>query len=160
MAPARPGWPSRPAPAWSSASRGVFLCELAPISTPDLVAGAVATALGFAPEVRTDLARLAGERVGPDPALLILDNCEHVREVAAAAARAVLEGAPGLRVLATSRERLRLPGETAWMLPGLEATDAIALLADRAAGLDPGFQATDLNHAALTEICRRLEGLP
>jgi predicted ATPase/DNA-binding CsgD family transcriptional regulator len=139
---------------------GVFTCELAPIADPMLVEAAVGAALGFPPEVRGDLGALTRERLGEDTALLVVDNCEHVRAQVASTLRMILKGAPGLRVLATSRERLRVAGETAWMLPSLSPDEALELLVARAAALDATFSVGPNNRAALSEICARLDGLP
>jgi predicted ATPase/DNA-binding CsgD family transcriptional regulator len=139
---------------------GVFTCELAPIADPTLVEAAVGAALGFPPEVRGDLGTLTRQHLGEDTALLVVDNCEHVRVQVASTLRTILKAAPGLRVLATSRERLRVASETAWMLPSLSPDDALKLLVMRAAALDATFQVGPDNRAALTEICARLDGLP
>jgi len=139
---------------------GVFTCELAPIADPTLVEAAVGAALGFPPEVRGDLGALTRQHLGEDTALLVVDNCEHVRAQIASTLRMIIKAAPGLRVLATSRERLRVAGETAWMLPSLSPDEALELLVARAAALDATFSVGSNNRAALTEICARLDGLP
>jgi len=139
---------------------GVFICELAAIGDPTLVQAAIAASLGFAPEVRGDFGARARERIGEDSALLLVDNCEHVRAQVALTLRTLLEAAPGLRVLATSRERLRMTGETAWTLPPLNPKEAFLLLVTRAAAIDASFGVGLDNRAALTEICARLDGLP
>ncbi|MFD0743624.1 BTAD domain-containing putative transcriptional regulator [Phytohabitans flavus] len=108
------------------------------------------------------LAAALGER----RALLLLDNCEHVIEPVADLVAALLAAAPGLRVLATSREPLRLRGEARWELPPLEVRDtddpprlvessAVRLFLSRA-GLDPATESL----ADVAEICRRLDGIP
>ncbi|HXB04196.1 MAG TPA: LuxR C-terminal-related transcriptional regulator [Candidatus Angelobacter sp.] len=139
---------------------GLFTCELAPIADPTLVEAAVGAALGLPPEARGDLGTLTRQHLGEDTALLVVDNCEHVRAQVASTLRIIIKSAPGLRVLATSRERLRVAGETAWMLPSLSPDDALELLVRRAAALDATFQVGPDNRAALAEICARLEGLP
>jgi predicted ATPase/DNA-binding SARP family transcriptional activator len=105
--------------------------------------------------------------------LLVLDNCEHVIAPAAALAALLLRAAPGLRVLATSREPLEVPGELRWDVPPLELpgpaeadpaalskSSAVRLFVDRAAGADPAFQLGTGNAHAVTRICRRLDGIP
>jgi predicted ATPase/DNA-binding CsgD family transcriptional regulator len=139
---------------------GVFTCELAPVADSTLVEAAVTSAFGFPPEVRGDVGALTRQRLGEDSGLLVIDNCEHVRAQVASTLRVILKAVPGLRVLATSRERLRVPGETAWMLPSLDPEEALELLVARAAALDATFQVGPHNRPALTEICARLEGLP
>ncbi|MFF9868210.1 BTAD domain-containing putative transcriptional regulator [Streptomyces sp. NPDC013953] len=110
---------------------------------------------------------LAGEEL-----VLLLDNCEHVVEEAARLVAALLARCPGLRVLATSREPLRLDGEHLHLVGPLElpppgstagharACAAIRLFEDRAAAVAPGFVVDDDTFAAVAEICRRLDGLP
>lgn len=144
----------------SQYTAGVFTCELAPITDATLVEATLTSAFGFPPEVRGDVGALTYQRVGEDSALLVMDNCEHLRSQVASTVRVILKAVPGLRVLATSRERLRVAGETAWMLPPMIPEDALELLVARAAALDATFRVGPHNRAALTEICTRLEGLP
>ncbi|WP_043624718.1 BTAD domain-containing putative transcriptional regulator [Nonomuraea candida] len=88
--------------------------------------------------------------------LLVLDNCEHLLDQVAAVVGPLLRGVPGLRVLATSREPLRLSGETVVAVPPLAPADAAHLFAERAAA--SGAEVDD--DAAVAEICRRLGGIP
>ncbi|MEU0832571.1 BTAD domain-containing putative transcriptional regulator [Streptomyces sp. NPDC005969] len=156
---------------------GVWLAELAPVDDPETVPEAVLTALG----ARETVLRGAGaeelraaERGAGDPLvrltehcsrrrmLLLLDNCEHVVEAAAALADHLLAHCPDLTVLATSREPLGVPGEFVRPVGPLPDPMALRLLADRGAAAKPGFR-TDADAetaAAATEICRRLDGLP
>ncbi|MDO0939015.1 BTAD domain-containing putative transcriptional regulator [Streptomyces sp. DG2A-72] len=104
--------------------------------------------------------------------LLVLDNCEHVIEAAAGLAQALLRGAPGVRVLATSQEPLDIAGEQLWPVRPLDlpeaSTDpavlrrssAVRMFLDRAAATSPGFELTDDNARAVASICRRLDGIP
>ncbi|WP_406094435.1 AfsR/SARP family transcriptional regulator [Streptomyces sp. NBC_01013] len=157
--------------------RDVWLAELAPVEDPDAVPGAVLSALGLretallrdsAPEgpfPRTDPVDLLVDRLGSRarPVLLILDNCEHVIGAAAALAEILLTRCPLLRVLATSREPLGVPGESVRPVDPLPAEPAHRLFAERARAVRPGF---DPEHepahdaGAVAEICRRLDGLP
>ncbi|WP_205673003.1 AfsR/SARP family transcriptional regulator [Amycolatopsis nivea] len=98
-------------------------------------------------------------------ALLVLDNCEHVVDAAAELTELLLHSAPGLRVLATSQEPLGLPGEGVFAVEPLPTTEAVKLFVERAAASAPGFprQPEDCAPAdleAVTEICRRLDGIP
>lgn len=104
--------------------------------------------------------------------LLVLDNCEQVIEVVAALTDRLLAAAPGLRVLATSREPLGLAGEVVWSVPPLEVPSpslsaeavsecsAVQLFATRAAGASRGFALTDETVADVAVLCRRLDGIP
>ncbi|HLY13617.1 MAG TPA: BTAD domain-containing putative transcriptional regulator [Candidatus Limnocylindrales bacterium] len=112
------------------------------------------------------------ERLRPQRSLLILDNCEHVLALVAGLCAELLAGAPGLRILATSREPLGAPGEVTLGLSGLalpapgatpaeiRACDSVQLLLDRAVAVRPGFELTDLGLASAASLCRRLDGLP
>ncbi|WP_459737958.1 AfsR/SARP family transcriptional regulator [Streptomyces sp. E-15] len=97
--------------------------------------------------------------------LLVLDNCEHVVDAAAELTTLLLRTAPGLRVLATSQEPLGLPGEEVFLVEPLPTADAVRLFTQRAAAAAPGFSLApdacdDSDRAAVTEICRRLDGIP
>ncbi|MBK3525203.1 MULTISPECIES: BTAD domain-containing putative transcriptional regulator [Streptomyces] len=97
--------------------------------------------------------------------LLVLDNCEHVVDAAADLTALLLRTAPGLRVLATSQEPLGLPGEEVFLVEPLPTDDAVRLFTQRAAAAAPGFSLApdacdDAERAAVTEICRRLDGIP
>ena len=152
---------------------GVWLVDLAPLRDPGLVPSVVATVLGL--ETRTEdslhglVAGLKDKRM-----LLLLDNCEHVIDAAAGLAAAVLGGAPGVRILATSREPLRVSGEREHRLgplsspqspSGLTAAEAAAfpavqLFVERVTAIVKDFALIDANAALVVEICRRLDGLP
>jgi non-specific serine/threonine protein kinase len=104
--------------------------------------------------------------------LLVLDGCEHLADACSGLVRSLLRAAPGLHVLATSRQALRVPGGQAVIVrplavPGGESAPAdvarvesVSLLLDRIAAVDPGFELTERNAAAVAEVCRRLEGIP
>ncbi|MCX4867481.1 winged helix-turn-helix domain-containing protein [Streptomyces sp. NBC_00257] len=156
---------------------GVWLAELAPVDDPESVPEAVLTALGAretvlrgagAEELRVaegnvndPLARLT-EHCSRRRMLLLLDNCEHVIDAAAALTDHLLAHCPYLTVLATSREPLGVPGEFVRPVEPLPDPMALRLLADRGAAARPGFRtdADEETAAAAAEICRRLDGLP
>ncbi|WP_461071279.1 BTAD domain-containing putative transcriptional regulator, partial [Streptomyces pseudoechinosporeus] len=104
--------------------------------------------------------------------LLVLDNCEHVIEAAAGLAQALLRGAPGVSVLATSQEPLDIAGEQLWPVRPLDLPEdssdpavlrrssAVRMFLDRAAATSPGFELSDDNARAVALICRRLDGIP
>ncbi|HEY3240998.1 MAG TPA: BTAD domain-containing putative transcriptional regulator [Acidimicrobiia bacterium] len=156
---------------------GVVLVELGPLSDPALVASMVASALGVlatGPGGTADvLVDRLSEYLQSKRTLIILDNCEHVIEVAAELVHALLPSCPGVTVLATSREILGLPGEVAWRVPplslpapestsveDLSGSDAVALFCERARRAQPGFGLSQANAAAVTQVCRRLDGIP
>ncbi|MFJ9085100.1 AfsR/SARP family transcriptional regulator [Streptomyces sp. NPDC102384] len=158
-----------------TAPDGVWLAELAPVSDSAAVAEAVVGALGARETVLrgagAEELRVAGERQGDDPLvrlvehcedrrlLLILDNCEHVVDAAAALADDLLAHCPGVTILATSREPLGVPGELLYPVEPLPEPYALRLFGERAAAVRPGFT-VDEAPDAVGEICRRLDGLP
>ena len=151
---------------------GIYFVDLAPLSEPSLVVPALAKAAGVRELPGQDLLTALCARLdGRDSALAVLDNFEHLIGAAFQLAR-LLEQCPSLRVLATSRLPLRLYGEREFgvdPLP-LPAADAnaqslenfacVALFAQRAAAIRPGFLMTDENARDIAAICRRLDGLP
>ncbi|MCO1574330.1 winged helix-turn-helix domain-containing protein [Crossiella sp. SN42] len=96
------------------------------------------------------------ELIGPEDALLVLDNCEHLVDSAAKFTEELLTRLPGLRILATSREPLAITGEALCRLEPLAQPDAVRLFLDRARAVRPGFAVDE----TVADICRRLDGLP
>ena len=92
-------------------------------------------------------------------ALLIIDNCEHVLDVLAPAVETLAASCPSLRVLATSREALRVRGESVYRLPPLSGEESVALFVERAVAADSQFVLTPENEPIVADICRRLDGL-
>jgi predicted ATPase/DNA-binding SARP family transcriptional activator len=151
---------ARTAPAFPD---GVRLVELAPVADPGLVIAEVLAAFGVQHSSARDAAEVLADRLGDQRLLLVLDNCEHLIDACAALADRLLRACPHLRLLATSRERLRIHGEVAWRVPPLSLpprSEAIELFARRAAEAAPGFELDDENTDAVAEICVRLDGMP
>ncbi|MDQ0784629.1 BTAD domain-containing putative transcriptional regulator [Streptomyces sp. B3I8] len=164
---------------------GVRLADLAPLTGPELLGRAVAEALGVRdhsarPVVDTILDHLRDQRL-----LVVLDNCEHLADDVAALVLRMARAAPGLRVLATSRQRLGIPGEHVLTVPSLtvpgigcpaplqrtdgtpsaedgtaDRSEAVRLFVDRAVAAAPTFRITSRNRGAIAQLCRRLDGLP
>jgi predicted ATPase/DNA-binding SARP family transcriptional activator len=149
-----------------AAQESVWMVDLAGVSAGQGVLPAVRNALGLqAPSMGTladassaaDLAATLGERT----ALLVLDNCEHVIEEAAHAAADLVAACPRVRVLATSRECLGVPGEVLYAVPPLPLDHAAELFAERATASAPGLTLDDgPSIDAIADICLRLDGLP
>ena len=161
---------------------GVWLVELASLSDERLVPEAVASVLGVKEEAGRPVLDALEKYVKDRQLLLILDNCEHLVAACAALARKLLRSGRGLQMLASSRERLHVMGETTYPVPSLaipdlpdaagEATreaidldafkqyEAVRLFIDRAMASQPAFQVTQQNAPAVAEICRRLDGIP
>ena len=99
--------------------------------------------------------------MGDRQTLIVLDNCEHLLDAAASLAAELLATCPGLQILATSRESTGVPGEVTFQVPSLSLADeAIELFVDRARRVRPDFTVADDNAATVTEICKRLDGMP
>jgi predicted ATPase len=127
---------------------------------PALVPRAVAAAVGVSEVSGIPLAdSLLADAAGLE-GLLVLDNCEHVAAAAAELADDLLRVAPRLRLLATSREVLRVPGEMTWQVPALPGADAVRLFAERAALACPGFAVGPDNEDAVARVCDLLDGIP
>jgi predicted ATPase/DNA-binding SARP family transcriptional activator len=158
---------------------GAWFVELAPLTDPAEVAYAVLDTLGIRERVisrRTGdpgagpLDRLA-EALADRDDVVILDNCEHLIEAAAALAGRVLAACPRVRIVATSRQPLRIDGETLCPVPplavpppscaeGSEAFASVRLLRDRAVAVRPDFELHADDAAAVARICRALDGMP
>ncbi|EHB58692.1 transcriptional regulator, LuxR family [Mycolicibacterium rhodesiae JS60] len=135
--------------------------DLAPITDPELVSVALARVLGLPDQPDRSATDTIVRYLGERRLLIVLDNCEHLLDACAALTHAVVDGCPAVTTLATSREPIGLAGEVTWRIPSLSLTDeAIELFVDRARLVRPDFRMTDDNAAAVTEICRRLDGMP
>jgi predicted ATPase len=153
---------------------GAWVVELAGLRDGALLAPEVARSLGLLDQsARWGVATLA-ERLAGREILLVVDNCEHLRDACAVLAGALLRACPGLRILGTSREVLGVGGEVSFPVPpmpvpaegvmpageGLLEYEAVRLFAARGAVVLPGFAVDAGNGRDVAELCRRLEGLP
>lgn len=146
---------------------GVWCCALASVGADEQVPSAVASTLRVEQQTGVSLEERIVEFLVPKRALLVLDNCEHLLDGAATLAHAVVAGTSRVDVLTTSREPFGVPGEQRVPLGPLTTPDradaaapAVALFAERAAAVYPGFRLDDDNLAAACELCRRVDGLP
>jgi predicted ATPase len=158
----------------SSYADGSWMVDLSGVRAAELVAATAASALeltlsGSRPTVAALGAQLAAREL-----VVVLDNCEHVIDAAAALVRAILQDCPGITVLATSREPLHLPGEVAWRVPSLRVPDpsepidsgrlmryeSVQLFVARAQEAAPAFRLSDANASIVSHICHRLDGMP
>ncbi|HEX4943281.1 MAG TPA: tetratricopeptide repeat protein [Usitatibacteraceae bacterium] len=153
---------------------GVWLVELAPLADARLVAQAIAAVLGVKEAAGRPVSEALAKHVASRHLLLILDNCEHLIEGCAEIASSLLRASPRLKILATSREPLRVRGETTYPLAPLPTPagedpadveaitqcDAVRLFVDRAIAAQPAFAVTQRNATAVAEICRHLDGIP
>jgi non-specific serine/threonine protein kinase len=152
---------------------GVWLVELAPLSDASRVPQAVASVLGVKEDAGRPVIEALVRYVRDRRLLLILDNCEHLMQPCAELAKQLLQAGTGVKILASSREPLRINGEATYHVPALavpgkrEAVtceslaryEAVRLFIDRAVAVQPGFRVNDHNCAAIAEICRRLDGI-
>ncbi|CAN5327349.1 BTAD domain-containing putative transcriptional regulator [soil metagenome] len=153
---------------------GVWLVELAALTDPELVSQAIATALDIREMPGQPLSETLQNWLKTRGTLIVLDNCEHLIDACARAVEGLLRASPGLRVLATSREPLRIGGELTWLVPSLSLPDprqhsdpdellayeSVQLFVDRASQIGPGFTLTSENAAAVAQLCYRLDGIP
>jgi len=153
---------------------GLWFVEFANLTDPALASQAIAAVLGVREEARRPLIETLCDALAPRTTLLVLDNCEHLVAVVAEIADTLLCACPRLRLLVTSREALRVPGEMTWGVPSLslpvtpdvstvvhlEASEAVQLFVDRVRLQQPAFALTDANTSAVAAICHRLDGMP
>jgi predicted ATPase/transcriptional regulator with XRE-family HTH domain len=153
---------------------GVFFVTFAPLEEAGLMLSTVAQAFGYVETRSAPARKQLIEGIGENSVLIALDNCEHLIEAAAGLANDLLSSCPNLKILATSRESLRIPGEWAFTVSPLELpkpgqeTDlsiathspALQLFIERARAVHSGFEVTAENLPAVAAICARLDGLP
>src|SRR5271166_6047002 len=142
-------------------SDGIWYVDLAPITDPDLVPVAAARAFGLPDQPGRSTMDVITRFVADRQMLVVLDNCEHLLDATSALIVELLAACPRLTLLATSREPIGVAGEVSWRVPSLSLTDeAIELFTDRARHARADFAVTDDNATTVTEICRRLDGVP
>jgi predicted ATPase len=153
---------------------GVWFVSLASIRDPLLVTQAVFTALGAQDRSAGWSVSTLTDYLATKRALILLDNCEHLLDACATLAASLLKECPSLRILATSRQGLGVAGEVRMPLPPmfvpqvhgkdsvarLVESEAVLLLAERAAAVIPGFEVNADNAASVLDLCRRLDGIP
>jgi predicted ATPase/DNA-binding winged helix-turn-helix (wHTH) protein len=152
---------------------GVWVAELAPLTDPNLVPVTIATALGLELTSGTASPQSVANALRSKQLMLVLDNCEHVIDVAARMAEALLHANPAARVVATSREPLRAEGEWVYLVSplavpsegGPDSDDparygAVRLFGERARTAGASFSSDTGVGAAVAGICRRLDGIP
>ena len=153
---------------------GTWFIELAPVSDPELVPQVVASTLGVKEEAGRPLVDALAKHLGDRQMLLVLDNCEHLIDACAALVAQLLRTSAQLTILASSRERLRVAGETVFPVPILPVPDpthstapaelqqfeSVRLFVERATAAHPSFAVTPHNARAVATLCHRLDGIP
>ncbi|GAA0386461.1 hypothetical protein Acor_26030 [Acrocarpospora corrugata] len=140
----------------ASVPEQVYFAELAAEQNGDLLAHAVAAALGLREQSARPQADVLAEHLADQRLLLVLDTCEHLIGATRDLVTRILAAAPGVRLLATSRQPLGLPAECVYRVEPLPDADAQRLFCDRAVAVQPQFTPTD----AVVRLCARLEGIP
>ena len=151
---------------------GVWLVELATVSSPGAIPGAVAMSLGIKDQSARPMLDALVVALADQNILLVLDNCEHLIEPCAKLAEVMLRGCPRVQLISTSREPLGIAGEQIFRVPSLSlppedtaepselaASDAVTLFVERARSQGVGFALTD-DAVLVGAICRRLDGVP
>lgn len=151
---------------------GIWVVELSAIEVPGLVSQAISTVFGLREQGALSITEVLHEFLRDRHLLLIVDNCEHLIDETADMVSRLLVAAPKLRVLATSREPLRVPGEVVYRVPTLRLPDqdseedqllrydSVRLLVERAEHALPGSRLIETNPVAVSTIVRRLDGIP
>jgi predicted ATPase/class 3 adenylate cyclase/DNA-binding CsgD family transcriptional regulator len=140
---------------------GVWYVDLAPVTDPDVVPLTAARVLGLPDQPGQPTSDVLRRFIRDRQMLIVLDNCEHLLDASAELITVLLAGGPALTLLTTSREPIGVAGEVSWRVPSLSpADDATELFSDRARRAKPDFRITPDNAETVTEICRRLDGLP
>jgi predicted ATPase/class 3 adenylate cyclase len=159
-------------------SDGAYFVDLAPLRDPALVAPQLNAVLGLAGGGEEGTADALVDRIADHLArrhvLVVFDNCEHLLDAVRPLVDLLLRRCPPLSVLATSRDSLRIAGETVWRLPSLSLppndsaspiellarSDAVGLFCERARSVQPGFRLDAHNALDIAQLCRRLDGIP
>ena len=153
---------------------GVWLVDLAPLSDPILVPRAVANAIGLRDEPGLPLLDTLVAALQPRRLLIVLDNCEHLRDASAHLADTLVRACPNVWILATSRQSLGVAAETSRRVASLPVPEfdsvaattrlgsyeAVQLFVERARALQPGFGLTHQNAQSVSAVCRQLDGIP
>ena len=153
---------------------GVFFVPLALLDNPNSIASAIIQALGYIESSNNPPANQLKESLGNKQMLILLDNCEHLIEEVASLSSQLLSACPGLKILATSRESFRIPGEWLYHVPAFDipvesdtinldnasAFPALMLFVERARAVRPDFRLTADNVQTIAAICAYLDGLP
>src|SRR4030095_16998432 len=153
---------------------GVFFVALAVLDDPNSISSAIIQALGYVERGNNSQKDQLKESIGNKQMLIVLDNCEHLIEEVASTTSSLLSACPRLKMLATSRESLRISGESLYLVPAFDipiesdtinlenasAFPALMLFVERARAVQPEFKLTAGNIQTIAAICGHLDGLP
>lgn len=155
-------------------SGGVWLIDLAPLTAPELIPQVIATIVGVRESAHRSVRAALVEYLRHRHVLLVLDTCEHLIDACAELVEGLLREAPALRIVATSREALGVPGEAVFRVPSLSmlnasgpvavdallTSEATQLFVERATAIDPAFMPAADDAGSIARICHRLDGIP
>ena len=153
---------------------GVWFIELAPLTDPDLIPQTILSTIGISEQPNKTPLEILKEYLREKKSLIVLDNCEHLIEASAKVMNTLLNAAPNLKVLASSREALGVKGELSYPVPSLSLPnvkhlptieqisqyEAVRLFIDRALLVTPHFVVDKDNAPFIAQICYRLDGIP
>jgi predicted ATPase/class 3 adenylate cyclase len=153
---------------------GVWFVELAPLVDPELIPQTIISAIGISEQRGKMPIEILKEYLQEKKVLIVLDNCEHLIEASAKVTNVLLNAAPGLKIMASSREALGVKGELSYPVPSLSLPDikhlpvieqlsqyeAVRLFIDRASLVSPHFDVDKNNAPFIAQICYRLDGIP
>lgn len=153
---------------------GLWFVDLAPLESEELVVKQLMTTLGLTEAPGRDMMDIVVDSIRDKNLIILLDNCEHLLRTCAELAKCLIEAAPGLSLLATSREAFNINGEKVWIIPSLsmadptkvidieqaERSEAVRLFIDRARMNNQGFELVEKNAATVSTICHKLDGMP
>jgi len=153
---------------------GIWFVELAPLADPDLIPQTILSAIGINEQAGKTPIEILKEYLREKKSMIVLDNCEHLIEASAKVMNTLLNAAPNLKVMASSREALGVKGELSYPVPSLSLPDpkhlpvleqlsryeAVRLFIDRALLVAPHFVVDKDNAPFIAQICYRLDGIP
>ena len=153
---------------------GIWFIELAPLSDPELIPQTILSTIGLNEQAGKPAIELLKEYLRDRRSLIVLDNCEHLIDASAKVTDILLNAAPDLKILASSREALGVRGELSYPVPSLSSPDinnlpvaeklsqyeAVRLFIDRASLVSPNFIVDKDNAPFIAQICHRLDGIP
>lgn len=155
-------------------TNGVWFLELAAIKDPDSIPTALINVFGLKEEMNFTPEKSLIEHLKNKEILIILDNCEHLIKACAVIAELLLSSCPGIKIIATSREAMNIPGEQIYKIPPLKQPDpkkndtpeqlsqfeSVRLFIERAYAVNPKFKFDNKNASAIAGICSHLDGIP
>jgi predicted ATPase/class 3 adenylate cyclase len=153
---------------------GIWFVELAPLSDPDLIPQTILSTIGLNEQAGKSAVEFLKDYLREKRSLIVLDNCEHLIDASAKVTNTLINTAPELKILASSREALGVKGEVSYAVPSLSSPDiknlpimeklsqyeAVRLFIDRASLVSPSFVVDKDNAPFIAQICYRLDGIP